>query len=130
MNQNTRITLEMSTLEALMAVAEGNPGALHVLMVSMEQSPSIDPDSAFGPFAPILSFDTHGIYGPRVWMLFKDVCGQSMTHMLAVLRAVQLGLMPEREMLDAIDSSTRLDTDDILKRVQEKLPEFAAKVPS
>jgi hypothetical protein len=31
--------------------------------------------------------DSLGIYGPNVWVIFKDVCEQNHARMLAVLRA-------------------------------------------
>jgi hypothetical protein len=36
--------------------------------------------------------DSLGIYGPNVWVIFKDVCEQNHARMLAVLRATQLGI--------------------------------------
>jgi hypothetical protein len=37
--------------------------------------------------------DSLGIYGPNVWVIFKDVCEQNHARMLAVLRATQLGML-------------------------------------
>jgi hypothetical protein len=39
--------------------------------------------------------DSLGIYGPNVWVIFKDVCEQNHARMLAVLRATQLMLSSE-----------------------------------
>ena len=52
-----------------------NPGGLNVCMQIMEKGAKIDPDCPF-PLLALLSFDTLGIYGSRIWMLYKDVCKQ------------------------------------------------------
>lgn len=63
-----RITgLDMSLLEILSALSEGNPGALRVLM------------ELFGDgagFLDVLGCDSKRLYGSRIWMLYKDVCGE------------------------------------------------------
>jgi hypothetical protein len=38
---------------------------------------------------PVMLLDSLGIYGPNVWVIFKDVCEQNHARMLAVLRATQ-----------------------------------------
>lgn len=103
-----------------------NPGALSVLMQIWEKVPEIDPDCMI-PLLTILSLDTHKIYAERIWMFYKDVCGQDLTKMLGVLRAVQLGLLPEREMTHAIDNrGNGLDIEQILANVRGRLPRFGA----
>ena len=51
----------------------------------------------------MLQLDIHGIYGHRVWMLYKDVCRQNLVDMIGILRAVQLGILPEATLNRAID---------------------------
>jgi hypothetical protein len=37
---------------------------------------------------PVMLLDSLGIYGPNVWVIFKDVCEQNHARMLAVLHTV------------------------------------------
>jgi hypothetical protein len=43
--------------------------------------------------------DSLGIYGPNVWVIFKDVCEQNHARMLAV-RATQLGMLSSEALLE------------------------------
>jgi hypothetical protein len=120
-----RIQLEDSFLDIITKLSEGNPGALTVLITTFKENPTIDPDDAFENIGAILSFDSYGIYGSRIWMLFKDVCHQNIILMLACLRAVQLGLLSESVLQYAIDNYGQgLIPEDVLKQVQTKLPRF------
>lgn len=126
MNRSPRIKdLSMSTMDVLVAMADGNPGAFNVMMLLIEKTKGIDPDSALGGLGNILSLDTHGIYGPRIWMLFKDVCKQNLSHMIGLLRAVQLGHLSENRLSHAIDNyGDGLDIPALLAQVKETLPAF------
>ena len=124
--EKERITLKMTVQDAICAVAEGNPGALSVCVRMMQEGGAIDPDAIMGGFTNILSFDTHRIYGARVWMLYKDVCGEDLARTIAVLRAMQLGFVSEGIVLTAIDNRGKgIDSGELLLKVQERLPEFA-----
>lgn len=128
----TRINdLNMSLLDIMVALADGNPGAVSAMMEMVKAAEKTDPDSALGPFV-ILSLDTHEIYGPDIWVLFKDICGQSPVRMLAVLRAVQLGITSESEIKAAIRDWRLPDgrVDWLQAKVQEQLPRFAATSPT
>ena len=119
--------LEMSMREAVMVMCDGNPGALSVLMRLMTEGQTIDPDSAFGGFGCLLDLDREGVYGPRIWMLYKDVCGEDIVKTCAMLRANQLGLLRASEMNHAIDNrGDGVDVDALLAKVKERLPRFAA----
>ena len=125
-----RITLNMTVQDSIVALAEGNPGALTVCINILKQAKAIDPQGAMVGLGPILSLDTHGIYGPRIWMLYKDVCGQDMPKMLAALRSVQLGIVPESTLIRAIDNNGEgFDPDEALRLVQARLPGFQAPLP-
>lgn len=86
-----------------------------------------------GPFAHLLNIDSFNIYGCKLWILYKDICGSSILKTIAVLRALQLGLLKDHLLRQAIDSiekfsnheSAKIDVDEILKNVQERLPKFA-----
>jgi hypothetical protein len=122
-----RIKLSDTGMSALMKIAEGNPGAVRACIEMMQRSPEIDPDSALGSIAPLLSLDTHSIYGSRIWMLYQDACRGNVVHVLVLLRSVQLGITPERTLNAAIDNrGDGLDMDAILADVRERLPRFGA----
>lgn len=70
--------------------------------------------------------DMLGIYESRIWMLYKDVCGENLEKMLGVLRANQLGFVSSEIVNAAIDNrGAGIDVDDLFRQVKEWLPEFA-----
>lgn len=125
MNTNTRIKLTDSLMSSIQKVSEGNPGAMMVCTTMSKECPKIDPDAAFGEIGCLLSLDSHAIYGASIWMLYKDVCGEDIVKTLAVLRAVQLGLMEEEKLIYAIGNYGKgIDVNHIYDLVKEKLPNF------
>ncbi len=120
----TRITLTDTLDTCVSKLAEGNPGAISVLVQMTRQSPGVDPQNAMGSVGPLLSLDTHGIYGSRIWMLYKDICGQDIVKTLAALRACQLGLLAECELINAIDGLHEIDADAVLAEVKARLSHF------
>lgn len=137
-NSNQRIGLNDSILDVVTKLSDGNPGAVNVLMLIIKNNAAIDPDDFFGPLGPLLYLDTCGIYGPKIWMLFKDICGQDIVKTLAMLRACQLGLINSNDLIDAINGSRqvalpgepdrKLNPDEVLEMVRKRLPKFAATV--
>ena len=134
MNKKTKLELADTMPVILFKISEGNPGALSVLVRIVKESPVIDPDSAMAGLGPLLDFDTMGLYGSKIWLLYKDVCQYDLTRMLGLLRARQLGLLPEKFILDAIeaaDTGQRAkiphtdNLDVIVFKVKDRLPKFA-----
>lgn len=139
-----RIHLHMTGMEVIKALAEKevgagfNPGAATVLIEIIKEAKGIDPDAVLEWAAPCLALDSLRIYGSDIWLLYKDICGQSIEKMMAVLRAVQLGLARREEVLNAIAAcspSGRADqfmkperVDELFAAVRQKLPRFAANV--
>jgi hypothetical protein len=125
MNNNSRIKLEDTPIDSMVKLAEGNPGALTVMLSLVKSNEEIDPQGFMGPLGSILSLDSHGIYGSRIWMFFKDVCGEDLTKMVACLRAIQLGIIPEDKINHAIDNyGDGIDVDELHEKVCEELEEF------
>ena len=85
-------------------MAEGNPGALSVMMELYKITPEIDSMNLLGGLGTILLLDTFEIYGPRIWMLYKDFCQENIEKTLFVLRACQMGIMSQCELDFAIDN--------------------------
>ena len=119
--------LDMSMMDMLMVMSEGNPGALKVLMDSFDKVPEIDPDDVFGPWGLMMHLDSLGIYGDRIWMLYKDLCGQDIVNTIAMARAWQLGIVRSEDLKDAINGLTVLNVNDILNQVKDRLPNFAVE---
>ena len=128
-----RIGLYDDTKTIMIKMCEGNPGALTVLIDILKKNPTIDPDDAMGGFGPLITLDVAGIYGPSIWVLYKDTCGEDLVRMLAVLRAFQLGIITQEEISGAsnrngarrysADAAT-FDVDSILAKVKAELPSF------
>jgi hypothetical protein len=117
----------MSGMDVIMALGDGNPGAISVLAEIFKNAAAIDPDSALGPLGALCGLDNMDCYGPRIWMLYKGVCGQDLVKMIGVLRACQLGIVDQRTLNEAIDGKRdAIDPADLLAKVRERLPKFGA----
>jgi hypothetical protein len=124
---NPRIkSLSMSTLDIIVALAEGNIGAVRALTEIIGVAERVDPDSALGAAGPLFGLDTADIYGSRIWILYKDVCGQRADKVIGLLRAVQLGILRERDLKAALEQppAINLEVDTIIAQVQERLKGF------
>lgn len=119
-----RIEITDTLMSAILKMAEGNAGAIEVLAKLYAEGPKIDPDSAFGGFAPILDLDYMGIYGSRIWTFYRDCCDSDIPNMLAVLRGIQLGFERREEILKALDKEIKFPCAALMSMVQERLPNF------
>lgn len=133
-----RITdFNISFADAVVKMSDGNPGAIVALMDSTKAA-TIDPDSALGAWGPLLMLDGWGVYGSDIWLLYSDICNRSALHMIAVIRAVQMGFMDREELLTAIRNSRNGNSafanyaqlEAILSDVRAALPNFGAAVPA
>lgn len=137
MNKETRIELTDSLMDVMVKMAEGNPGAITALCELGTASPKVDPQSAFASMGPVgvaLSFDTHGIYGSSIYIVWSDKCGRDARKTLMLLRAVQLGILPESKLQAmAADQMRQVDLTpeewaDIDFKVCEQLEDFQRPV--
>lgn len=125
----TKIVLTDSIEDALFKMSEGNPGAVTVCLQIMKEASQIDPDDAMGGIGPILSLDTLGLYGSKIWMLYKDVCDHDLSKMLGVLRGWQLGFLNEAQVRHATENrGDGINLDEICSKVCERLPRFKLAV--
>lgn len=128
-NERQRITLTDTTLDAIIKLAEGNPGAVSALTEMMKQAPAIDPDNFFGTMAPLFDCDTRGLYGPAIWVIYKYVANYDVAKVLAIFRAQQMGLMDWSitDFDDYKQSYPNLTPEvvaECMRKVQEELPAF------
>jgi hypothetical protein len=110
---------------ACVKLAQGNPGAVTALVLLLKHGAAIDKDSSLGGIGSLLQLDHLGIYGPRIWMLYSDVCNRNLAKMIAALRAVQLGILDSAALQRGIDSYGKgLDADRLLEMVKKELKGF------
>jgi hypothetical protein len=130
-----RLELSDTVESAVSKMSNRNPGAISVCLDMLKNGEGIDP-SGMGGLGMLLYLDTLGIYGQRIWLLYKDVCHQDLTTMMAVLRGYQLGIVRENDILKAIenaDSGNRgnnLDLPKILNDVRIQLGTFGGDGPA
>jgi hypothetical protein len=128
--RSERIELNDSTMDVVMKMSDGNPGAMQVIM-QMLQPNDIDPDNGLGGLGPILLLDTYGIYGTDIYILHSDICDRDLVKTLAVLRATQLGIFSERTLKDACHRQDRSGKDmvpveELYLKVKQRLRNFDA----
>ena len=126
----SRIELEDTFINAMMKMSEGNPGAATALMELVTETPKIDPQSAFGELSVLLSFDTHGIYGTEIYIIWNDKCDRDARKVNVLLRAVQLGILPESKLVEMAKDQRRQvnltpeEWEDIDSKVCDQLEDF------
>lgn len=89
-NTNTRITADMSFQDMLITMSEGNPGALTCMMQMLNSDPMALMD--------ILLFDSMGIYGSKIYMVWNDCCGRDMAKFKETIQAFREGKFSEEEI--------------------------------
>ena len=120
-----RIGLKDTMPSVIIKLSDGNPGALRVCMEILEHTTAHDPDNVLGGIGVLLFLDTLGIYGSRIWMLYKDFCKENISTTILVLRGWQLGIISKLDLNHAIDNyGNGLDIEDIVDQVQKELPNF------
>jgi len=124
-----RITLSDSVVGAITKMVEGNMGAMNVCMLLIKEGERIDPQNLMGGFGFILDLDREGIYGTDIYVFWNDICNRDISKMIAVLRAVQLGLFSGEVLANAChrqDYSGRnmVPVEELYQKVIERLPEF------
>lgn len=124
-NHKEVIVLQDSTMEIVIKLASGNPGAIRVCAQLL--SDDTDPDNFVNGLGNLFDLDTHGIYGSNIWILYKDVCGENVAAMVTLLRAVQLGYYSESDLWKLIDGNIKVEIEPIYLRVTQRLPNFNSK---
>lgn len=128
-----RIELTDTLTDVIVKMAEGNPGAATAMMEIYTKGEKIDPEAAMGGFGAILLLDTFGIYGTEIYIIWSDKCKRDtrLMLMLMLMRAVQLGLMPESKLKTMAEDQMRQvdltaeEWDDYDQQVCAKLKQFA-----
>jgi len=124
--EKERITRNTSAMSMIQILSENKPEAMLIVMDLLRESKKIDPDSnALDGFGSLYDLDSCGIYGSRIEQLHNEVCSGDLTRTVACLRAAQLMLISLDDLNRAIDNKGKLDIDNVMTMVKEKLPLFA-----
>ena len=89
-----KLTADMSTMDMVMTMCEGNPGALNVIMQMMN-----DPRS----FMDILLCDSLDIRGSKLYMLHNDCCGRNNDKFNRTLMMLRCGVFSEEQIQSNLD---------------------------
>jgi hypothetical protein len=119
--EKNRIKLEDTFMDVMMKMSEGNPGAIYVMAQMLKYGRFIDPTPE--PVLKIMHLDGMGIYGSQIWVLYKDICGESLVNLLALLRYRQLGFISDERLFDKGH-----DFETIKAAVKERVPNFNTEV--
>lgn len=117
--------LNLSLIDAIIKIVDGNPGATTAVAEMSKVMTKVDPQSMLGEWGPVLSLDGLGIYGSRIWMLYKDVCKQNAGDTIGILRAYQLGIITKDQLNKAIDNyGEGINVKNVINAVKKELKEF------
>jgi len=110
----SRIELTDTTMDAIIKMVDGNPGAISALMDIMAKHDEIDPQAIMGGIGAVIMLDTWEIYGTDIYILFNDKCNRDVRKMLMIMRACQMGNFSHSKLKDmASDQMGKINlTDD------------------
>ena len=125
----SRIQLSDNTMDVIVKMSEGNPGAMTALMEMLDKGAKIDPDDFMGGLGAVLDLDTNEIYGTNIYVFYSDICDRNIAKMLSVLRACQLGFFNRQTLIDACNRQDRsgkkmIPVEELYLQVKERLPNF------
>jgi hypothetical protein len=115
---NNRVALTDTPMSMIMKMSEGNPGCCTFLCEMLKKR------DWFGSVPPellMLHFDTIGLYGSRLYMLWNDCCDRDLDKVELVLRNYQMGELTEKEIMDNV-SQGRGTPFENLKTLEELFP--------
>ena len=137
--RNLRILHWEGVDETIARLAENAPESVHALKAVTDAAPKVDPntkvlnpspvDSQDPRFLPLKALDNAGIYGKDIEGLYQ-ICGRHPGKMVAVLRAIPLGLIDAPAIKAALKPvgivrAGGLDVDGIVAAVESAVPEFS-----
>jgi len=109
----SKIDMGDTTIDVLIKMSDGNPGAIAALMTLLTTYEDIDPQAFMGGLGAIMLLDKWEIYGSAIHILFKDKCKQNVRKMVVIMRATQLGLFSHIKLKEmAYDSMYKINVTD------------------
>lgn len=131
------VSFLMPVNEAILALSEGNPGAVQACEQIVINGYLIDPSDCHGDIWNLIILDNLSIHGAKIFKFYHDVCKEDVGKMLAVLRAYQWGnllghdcwqecaYLTKELIHSAIDNwGEGLDLDSIVAAVKARRPDF------
>jgi hypothetical protein len=88
----------MTPIDIMIQLSDGNPGGATALAEMYGSTAEVDPQNMLGGLGAILQFDTYGIYGSDIYILWSDQCNRDTRRLHVLMRATQLGIF-DRERL-------------------------------
>lgn len=125
-----KISLNDSIQDVIFKLSGGNPGAISVLSQVYQNAYNIDTFTSLGSLAYYLQLDSLGIRGSMIWILYKDICKENILHFMAVIRAVQMGIVAHSDLTTAVLEASQgirnssIDSADALAKLRTKLPGY------
>lgn len=122
--EKLRINLSDSISTVFTKMADGNPGALKVLLEMIKIS-----ETGVNGLFTILNLDSLGIYGTDIYVLYNDICDRNISKTMAMISAVELGILQEEILKDACsrqDFSGKglIPVEDIYNQMLELVPDY------
>jgi hypothetical protein len=110
-------------------MSEGNIGPLNVLIELIKLNDTLDPGGSLTGILIVLTLDDFEIYGPHIWVLYKDVCGQDIKKLVALVAACKLDILSpdklrEMSFRERKSETDNFDIDELYQKVKEKLPQI------
>lgn len=90
----TILALTDTVEDVVVKLSQGNPGALRVLVELLKE----EEDREYPPVLDLLKLDDMGIYGPMVWLLYKDTFKLKITPLRLALQRNRLDRVVARKM--------------------------------
>ena len=98
----SRIAISDDLVTALQKMSEGNPGAINVIMQLVEKTDELYVGQGFAPFECVSRLDKLAIYGPSIWILYKDICHQRIELVFKMLHANVKGILSDADINKSI----------------------------
>lgn len=118
-----------SMMSIVTKMSDGNPGAMSALMEIITKGADVDPNDIMGGLGKVLFLDTIEIYGSDIYILYSDLCNRDIVKTIALLSAVQLGILDKIILKDACSRQDysgikMINIEEIHAKVCEVLPNF------
>jgi hypothetical protein len=122
-----RIEGDDSVMSAIMKITEGNLGALSVCSQLVKGYEGIAPGPLMcNGFWYVMTLDSYGIYGSRVWMLYNDLCKRCLVRTALLLHALAGGFITIELLNYGIDTrGAGIDFGGLHEKVKAENPAFA-----
>jgi len=89
-----KLTPQDTTMDLMLKMSEGNPGALMACMELFKLgTPGV---------VALINLDDIGLYGEKLYMLWNDCCGRDAEKVVKVVKARNFGKLSDKDILDRV----------------------------